>query len=274
MNTAKLNIGQQVYYAIITLVMILAFSFPFLWMFSASFKTQVQILSSSHLFSFQPHFDNYLMVFREYDFMRFIQNSFVIAVLSTLGSLLLGLPAAYAIARYRMSYFSLTILIAKIIPGITYLVPWYILFNKIHLIDSYPALVLSHMVIGLPFIMWVMIPFFETFPVEVEESSWMDGCSKLRTFIQMVLPVSVPGIVTSSLLAFIFSWNNFMFSLILSGENTKPLPLAVFNFISGTSIEWGALMAAACIITLPVLLMALLTQRYIVSGLSAGAVKG
>ncbi|TDG00936.1 carbohydrate ABC transporter permease [Paenibacillus piri] len=262
------------YYAMLTLLLIAVFSIPFLWMLSASFKTQVEILASNRWLAFSAGFDNYLMVFRDYNFLGFIQNSLIVAIASTLGALALGLPAAYAIARHRMNYFSLTILTAKILPGITYLVPWYILFNKLHLVDTYAALVLSHMVIGLPFIMWVMIPFFESFPAEVEESSWMDGCSKIGTFARIVLPVSAPGIVTSSLLAFIFSWNNFMFSLILSGEKTKPLPLAVFNFISGTSIEWGALMAAACIITLPVLIISLTMQKYIVSGLSAGAVKG
>lgn len=261
-------------YTLVNMAMLLFFLFPFLWMLSASFKTQVQVLSSQHLFFFTPTFKNYVTVFREYDYLKFIANSFAIAAASTAGALLLGLPAAYAIARYRMPYFGLTILIAKIIPGITYLVPWYILFNKLGLIDTYTGMIASHMVIGLPFIIWVMIPFFETFPKEVEESSWIDGSSRMRAFVQMVLPVSIPGIVTSALLAFIFSWNNFMFSLILAGEKTKPLPIAVFNFISGTAINWGALMAAACIITIPVVVIALFSQQYIVSGLSAGAVKG
>ncbi|WP_348632608.1 carbohydrate ABC transporter permease [Paenibacillus sp. PvR098] len=270
----RLGLGMRMYYAVLTLVLVILFSIPFLWMISASFKTQVEILSSDKWLAFGAQLENYFMVFREYDFITFIKNSFVIGVASTIASLILGLPAAYAVAKYQMNYFSLTVLIAKILPGITYLVPWYLLFNKVGLIDTYAALILSHIVLGLPFIMWVMIPFFESFPSEVEESAWMDGCSKMRTFVQVVLPVSIPGIVTSALLSFIFSWNNFMFSLILSGENTKPLPLAVYGFISGTSIEWGALMAAACIITLPVLVISLITQKYIVSGLSAGAVKG
>ncbi|KIL41580.1 sugar ABC transporter permease [Gordoniibacillus kamchatkensis] len=261
-------------YTVINIAILLFILIPFLWMLSASFKTQIQILSPDHMFSFTPTFKNYLSVFKEYDYMQYISNSFIIAAVSTIGALALGLPAAYAIARHRMPYFSLAILTAKIIPGITYLVPWYILYNKVGLIDTFAGLILSHMVIGLPLVMWVMIPFFEAFPAEVEESSWIDGCSKVRTFFQMVLPVSVPGIVTAALLSFIFSWNNFMFSLILSGENTKPLPIAVFNFMSNTSINWGALMAAACIITLPVIVIALFAQKYVVSGLSAGAVKG
>jgi multiple sugar transport system permease protein len=270
----RTSILMRINYTVVNILILLFFIFPFVWMLSASFKTQVQVLSPEHLFTFTPTFKNYLTVFREYDYLKYIMNSFLIAAVSTFGALLLGLPAAYAIAKYRMQYLALTILIAKIIPGITYLVPWYILFNKVKLIDTFTGMIFSHMVIGLPFIMWVMIPFFESFPKEVEESSWIDGSSKIRTFFEMVVPVSIPGIVTSSLLAFIFSWNNFMFSLILSGEKTKTLPIAVFAFIANTSINWGALMAAACIITLPVVILALFAQKYIISGLSAGAVKG
>ncbi|RUS43800.1 carbohydrate ABC transporter permease [Cohnella sp. AR92] len=271
MRTSKL---AKTNYTIVNLVILLLFLFPFLWMLTGSLKSQLQVLSPNHMFVFQPSFKNYLSVFQEYDYLKYIWNTFVIATVSTLASLFLGLPAAYGIAKFNMPYFGLAILVAKIIPSITYLVPWYILFNKMDLIDSIGGMVLAHMVIGLPFIMWVMIPFFEEFPKEVEESAWIDGSSKLRTFYQMVLPVSVPGIVTSSLLAFIFSWNNFMFSLVLAGESTKTLPLAIYNFMSNTSINWGALMAAACIITLPVILIALFSQKYVVSGLSAGAVKG
>jgi multiple sugar transport system permease protein len=261
-------------YTFLTLIVLLFFTFPFVWMVLASFKTQVQVLSPDHMFFFKPTFKNYVEVFEQNDYLSFLWNSFVVAVGSTIAALLLGLPAAYAIARYRLHAFATVILIAKIIPGISYLVPWYILFTKLQLVDTITVLILSHMVIGLPFIMWIMIPFFESFPMEVEESSWIDGSSKIRAFATIVLPISVPGIVTSGLLAFIFSWNNFMFSLILSGEKTKTLPIAVFNFISASSINWGGLMAVACIIIMPVLIMALLTQKYVVSGLSAGAVKG
>ncbi|MFB9276342.1 carbohydrate ABC transporter permease [Cohnella cellulosilytica] len=255
-------------------LVLLGLLFPLLWMLTASLKSQIQILNPDNLFRFTPTFKNYVSVFQDYDYAKYIANSFVVGASSTLFALALGLPAAYAIAKFKMQAASIAILVAKILPGISYLVPWYVLYNEIGLIDSYPGLIMSHMVIGLPFIMWIMIPFFESFPREVEESSWIDGSSKVRTFYQMVLPISLPGIITSSLLAFIFSWNNFMFSFILAGERTKTLPIAIYNFLGGTSIDWGGLMAAACIITLPVIVIAVLAQKYVVSGLSAGAVKG
>lgn len=260
--------------SVLTLIVMLAFSFPFIWMLLASFKTQAQIMDTKNFWFFKPTGKNYSNVFNEYNFLKFIVNSMIVAIGSTLGSLVLGLPAAYAIARYRLQGLGLIILVARIIPGITFLIPWFILFTKIHLVDTYTALVLSHMLVGLPFIIWVMISFFEALPHELEEAGLIDGCTRHKVFLRIILPISGPGIITSSLLSFIFSWNNFMFSIILAGDKTKTLPIAVFNFLSYSEINWGALMAAACIITLPVLVIALAAQRYVVSGLAAGAVKG
>jgi multiple sugar transport system permease protein len=261
-------------YSLLTLLVVVVFAFPFLWMLLASFKTQAQILSSDDLFVFTPTVKNYINVFLQYDFMKFIINSMLVALGSTLLSLLLGLPAAYAIARHHLHKLGLIILVARIIPGITFLIPWFILFSKVNLVDTYTALILSHMLVGLPFIIWIMISFFEGLPTEIEEAGLIDGCTHHQVFLRVILPISGPGVITSSLLSFIFSWNNFMFSIILAGDKTKTLPIAVFNFMSYSEINWGALMAAATIITLPVLIIALLAQRYIVSGLAAGAVKG
>jgi multiple sugar transport system permease protein len=255
-------------------LVVLVFTLPFIWMILASFKTQAQIMDMKQIFSFEPTFRNYKSVFEKYQFLKFIVNSFIVAIGSTVGSLFLGLPAAYAIARYRLKGLGLFILVARIIPGITFLIPWFILFSSMKLLDTYLALILSHMLVGLPFIMWIMISFFESSPVEVEEAGYIDGCSKVMVFLRIVLPISGAGIITSSLMSIIFSWNNFMFSIILAGEKTKTLPIAVFNFLTISEVNWGGLMAAACIITLPVLIIALIAQRYIVSGLSAGAVKG
>ncbi|MCR8631729.1 carbohydrate ABC transporter permease [Paenibacillus radicis (ex Xue et al. 2023)] len=270
----KKNGALRWVYPVLTLLVIMVFAFPFIWMLLASFKTQAQIMSKGQFLFFTPTMKNYVNVFGQYEFMRFIVNSFIVAVGSTAGSLLLGLPAAYAIARYRLQGLGLVILVARIVPGITFLIPWFILFSNLKLVDTYLALILSHMLVGLPFIIWIMISFFEGLPTEIEEAGLIDGCTRSQVFLRIILPISGPGIITSSLLSFIFSWNNFMFSIILAGDKTKTLPIAVFNFMSYSEINWGALMAAACIITLPVLIIALLAQRYIVSGLAAGAVKG
>lgn len=270
----KKSKATNILLSILTLVVLFVFAFPFIWMLIASFKTQAQIMSTENFLLFKPTGKNYLSVFREYDFLKFIINSFIVAFGSTVFSLILGLPAAYAIARHHLHKLGLVILVARIIPGITFLIPWFILFSQINLVDTYTALILSHMLVGLPFIIWIMISFFEALPTEIEESGLIDGCNHHQVFLRIIMPISGPGVITSSLLSFIFSWNNFMFSIILAGDKTKTLPIAVFNFMSYSEINWGALMAAACIITLPVLIIALLAQRYVVSGLAAGAVKG
>ncbi|ULT58300.1 carbohydrate ABC transporter permease [Neobacillus drentensis] len=250
------------------------FLLPFLWMILASFKTQVQILNTSKIFDITANFSNYISIFKEYSFLQFIWNSFVVGIGATLFGLILGLPAAYAIAKYKQQGLGLLILVARIVPGISFLIPWFIIFSKLQLIDTYTSLILSHMLVTMPFIIWIMIPFFEGLPHELEESARVDGCSIPTAFIRVMLPISGPGIVTSSILAFIFSWNNFMFSLILAGDNTKTLPIAIFNFISYSDINWGGLMAASVTITAPVLILALFAQRYIIAGLTGGSVKG
>jgi multiple sugar transport system permease protein len=173
-----------------------------------------------------------------------------------------------------MPKFGLLLLAARIVPGITFLIPWFILFTQIHLVGTYVALILSHMMVGLPFITWIMISFFEGLPTELEEAAEVDGVTKIGSFFRIALPLSLPGVITGSILSFIFSWNNFMFSLVLANEDTRTLPVAIFGFISYASIDWGGLMAAAVIITLPVLIITLFVQRYVVAGLTAGAVKG
>ncbi len=256
-------------------VVIIALVFPFAWMLLSSFKNQIDITTSRDLLNFTPTLNNYRNVFEQQNYLLFLFNSFLVALASTVFSLALGLPAAYAIARNsRMGWFGIVLLTARIIPGITFLIPWYIIFGQLKLLGSYWALILSHMLVGLPFIAWVMIPFFENLPSELDESALIDGASQFGAFFRIALPLAVPGIITAAIMAFIFSWNNFMFSLVLAGDETKTLPIAIFNFLSYSSVDWGGLMAAAVVITLPVLVITLFLQRYIVKGLVAGAVKG
>jgi multiple sugar transport system permease protein len=266
--------GLRVLRCVAIALVVFVFAFPIAWMLLSSFKTQIDITTSHNLFDFTPTLQNYQNVFQQQNYLQYLFNSFLVAALSTLCSLVLGLPAAYGIARFRTHWLGLVLLTARIIPGITFLVPWYIIFGQLRLLGSYWALILSHMLVGLPFIAWVMIPFFESLPQELEESARIDGATPLGAFIRIALPLAVPGIATASIMAFIFSWNNFMFSLVLAGDDTRTLPIAIFNFLSYSSVDWGGLMAAAVVITLPVLVITLFVQRYIVAGLTAGATKG
>jgi multiple sugar transport system permease protein len=273
-----LDVGQVLrevlYFGVVFLVLLLML-LPLLWMVANAFKTPLQILKLPPDLLFTPTLENFVSVLAGQNFAQYLLNSTVIAVGSTAFGLVLGLPAAYAIARYRMNGIGILILLARIVPGITFLLPLYILFGqKLHIIDTYTALILAHMLVGLPFIVWVMVPFFEAIPRELEEAATVDGASIWGSFTRIILPISGPGIVTGAILAFVFSWNNFMFSVQLAPNKVRTVPVAIFNFISYAQIDWGGLMAAAVLITLPVLVLAVITQRYVIRGLTAGAVKG
>ncbi len=247
---------------------------PLLWMVSASFKTNVDIYDSSKAIVFTPTGENYSKVLDQANYVQFIVNSLWVAFASTVLSLLLGVPAAYSMARFSMKRSALVVLMARVIPGVSLLVPWYYVFSNLRMVGGYGVLILSHMFVALPLIVYIMMGYFEGLPEELEESGLVDGLTPIGAFRRITLPLSTPGIATAGILSFIFSWNNFMFALVLSGASTKTLPVAIFDFVGYASIDWGGLMAASTVVTLPIMLIALFTQKYVVSGLTAGATKG
>jgi multiple sugar transport system permease protein len=260
------------YYAGVVLIC-LPFVFVFLWMAMGALKTQVQNTASPPVWIFQPTFENFRKVFVANQFLKYIQNSFMVSGGATLLALALGLPAAHAIARYRQRGLALGILVARMAPHLSYVVPFFILFQKLGWIDTYASMILSHLIITLPMVVWIMIGAFEDVPLELEEAARIDGCSRWRVFTRISLPVCRTALATATILSFIFSWNNFIFALILTGPERRTLPVAVFNFISGDEIDWGGLSAAATLITLPILLLILFVQRHIVQGMTAGGLK-
>lgn len=248
--------------------------FPLVWMALGSFKTQVDFMAYPPKWRFTPTLANYEKVLGGSDFLRFMLNSMIIAAGSTLLSLLVGTPAAYGIARYRQARLGMLLLSARMAPGIAFLIPWFILFSKLRMIDTYPAVMLTHMVVVLPLVIWVLVGFFEEVPAELEEAALIDGCTRLGVLARIALPLARPGLVATAILGIISSWNNFIFSLVIAGNSTRTLPVAIFNFVSYDSLNWGGLTAASTIITLPVLIMAFFVQKHIVRGLTLGAVKG
>jgi multiple sugar transport system permease protein len=262
------------FYGLVILVM-LPTAFVFYWMITLSLKPQIEAAAFPPIFfRFTVTFKGYVEVFAKHPFLLYTWNSLVVATGTTLLGLIVGLPAAYSIAQWKQQKLALTILVARIIPGISYLIPWYILFRNLKMVDTYQALILTHLVVGLPITIWVMIGFFEDIPPDLREAALIDGCTDYGAFWRVALPLVKPGVVATAILAFIFSWNNFLFSVILAGRNTRTLPIAVFNMIGYEEINWGPLAAAATLITLPVILLTLIIQRHIVTGLTFGAVKG
>lgn len=269
-----MNILKRLIFALVIAVIVILMLFPFLWMLMSAFKTQVDIIAWPPRFVFTPTLRNFERVFVEQNFLLYLKNSMIVAVSAVSISLVLGLPAAYSIARFNQKKISMFILVARLMPGISFLMPWYIVFSRLRMMDSYTALILSHILISLPLIVWVMDPYFRSVPIELEEAARVDGLTQQESFLRITLPLAGPGIVTAVTLSFIFSWNNFMFSQVLSQQRTRTLPIAVYNFLSYVEVDWGAVMAAAVAIMFPAIVLTMIFQKYVVRGLTMGAVKG
>ncbi|CEP69406.1 MetI-like domain [Moorella glycerini] len=269
---------ERIWMYIQYLILLIIFLGPVIWMILSSFKNNIDITAYPPVLIFKPTMMNYIDLFRVYPFERYIINSIVIAGGSTMVGLVLGVPAAYAIARFRLQKIAIFTLVARMAPGVLFLIPWYLIATRLQItsnnVADYMMLVFTHAVITMPLIIWLMISYFEDIPLDIEESALIDGCSRWRLFFQIALPLSLPGLAVSLILAFIFSWNYFLFALALANTKTMPLTVIAFNFIGEGSTNWGGLMAAATIISLPALLLTIFAQRLLVRGLTAGAVKG
>jgi multiple sugar transport system permease protein len=247
----------------------------FLWMLSLSLKTELDNTAWPPVFiPDPPTLDNYREVFARNDFLLFAWNSVVVSFAATLLALAVGVPAGYGIAKMQAVRAAALILVARITPGLSYLIPLFLLFQWLELTGTLFPIVITHLVITVPIVVWVMISFFEGLPNELEEAALVDGATIWQAFRHVALPLARPGITVATILAFIFSWNNFVFAMVLAGRETRTLPVAVNNMLTFEQIAWGPLSAAALLVTLPVLLLTLLAQKQIVAGLTAGGVKG
>ncbi len=247
----------------------------FLWMLSLSLKNEVDNMSFVPVFiPNPPTLANFIEVFERNDFLTYTINSVIVSFGATGLALLLGVPAGFGIAKARAHKVAALIMIARVTPGLSYLIPLFLMFQWLGLTGSLAPLLITHLVITVPIVVWVMIGFFEGLPAELEEAALVDGATIWQAFIHIAMPLARPGIVVAMILAFIFSWNNFIFGVVLAGRATRTLPVAVYNVISFEQVSWGPLAAAALLVTLPVLLLTLLMQKEIVAGLTAGGVKG
>lgn len=247
---------------------------PTLWMVLSSFKQSYEVTAYPPTLIFAPTLSNYASLSQTTPFLHYGFNSVLVTVASTAIGLLLGTPAAFAVSWTRITWPAIVTLVARMAPGTLFLLPWYVMFRQFGMIGSYWALILTHAVITMPIVIWVMLPFFDGIPRSVFEAAQIDGCNPIRIFRRIALPLVSTGLAVSSILAFVFSWNYFLFALVLSNSDTKTLVVASFNFIGEGATNWGGLMAAATLIALPPLVLAVIVQRWLVSGLTLGAVKG
>lgn len=269
------RLGDRLGFAFVVLVLISPALLFFLWMLSLAVKTEADNIAYPPVFiPSTVTLDNFRAVFAQTDFVGYTLNSVIVSFSATGLALLVGVPAGYGIAKARASASAALILVARITPGLSYLVPLFLVFQWLELTGSLLPIIITHLVITVPIVVYVMAGFFEGLPSELEEAALVDGATIWQAFRRVALPLARPGITVATILSFIFSWNNFIFGVLLAGRHSRTLPVAVYNTLTFEQISWGPLAASALLVTAPVLLLTLLMQRQIVAGLTAGGVKG
>ena len=269
------RLGDRLGFAFVVLVLISPALLFFLWMLSLAVKTEADNIAYPPVFiPSTVTLDNFRAVFAQTDFVGYTLNSVIVSFSATGLALLVGVPAGYGIAKARASASAALILVARITPGLSYLVPLFLVFQWLELTGSLLPIIITHLVITVPIVVYVMAGFFEGLPSELEEAALVDGSTIWQAFWRVALPLARPGITVATILSFIFSWNNFIFGVVLAGRHSRTLPVAVYNTLTFEQISWGPLAASALLVTAPVLLLTLLMQRQIVAGLTAGGVKG
>ena len=247
----------------------------FLWMLSLSLKLEIDNGAYPPVF-FPSHiaWKNYVGVFESNNFLLYFKNSLLVTGAATFLGLAVGVPAGYGIARMRAHKSAIIIMIARMTPGLSFLIPLFLIFKGLNMLGTLWPQIIIHLVVTVPIVIWIMIGYFETTPIELEEAAMIDGANRWEVFSKVALPIAKPGIVVSFILSVIFSWNNFVFGVVLASRETRTLPVAIYNMLSFEQVSWGPLAAAALIVTFPVLVLTVAAQRQIVAGLTAGAVKG
>ncbi|GHF36494.1 sorbitol/mannitol transport system permease protein [Deinococcus metalli] len=259
---------------VITYVIALAFLFPLVWMILAAFKTEAQAFQVPPVFAFTPTLENFQNALPTY--FHALRNSLVAAIGSTLFAFILGLPAAFALAVYptqRAQGVLTWMLSTKFMPAVGVIVPLFLLFRNLHLLDTLPGLILMYTTMNLPLVVWMMHSYMTEIPYAIYEAAKVDGASVAQEFFGIALPLSMPGVAATALLCLIFAWNEVFFALNLTNSEAAPLSVFIGQFKTSEGLFWAKMSAAATLTVLPVLIFGWVAQRQLVRGLSFGAVK-
>lgn len=265
-------------YAAAILIVIVC-GFPLYWMALTSIKPDREILQSVPAFWTQfPHFEAYSRLFSGTRFLTYFVNSLMVAGASTLLTIVVASLAAYGITRFRFrgrETIARIMLFTYMFAPIMIVVPFYIMMRNLGLVNSHFGLVLSYTTFSLPFSMWMLRSFFQSIPIDLEEAAMIDGASRPQAFMRVVLPMALPGIIAVSIFTFVVAWNDYLFARVLIGsDELKTLPVGIQDLYESSLTDWGMIMAAGVMITIPALIFFILVQRYLVAGWGAGAVKG
>jgi multiple sugar transport system permease protein len=267
---------QVILYAILFLVLLWTLV-PILWMVLASFKPGIAQLSSTPVFVFKPTLQHYVALFTGGDLGSYFLNSVLAAGISTVIAVSLGCLAGYGLARSHFrgkQHVAFWIISTRMAPIAAIVLPLFILFRYVNLLDSIPGLIVAYLTFNLPFAIWIMNAFFTDLPPALEEAAMVDGASRFQAFYRVALPLVTPGIVTTAILCLVFSWNDYAFAATFSGPNSQTLPIAAAQLNTQTGLNWGQLSAIGTIVVLPMMVVGLAVRRYLVKGLTLGAVTG
>ena len=265
-------------WAVLALILVIVFV-PMYWIVVTSLKTGRQILLSQNVYAPQPFtIDNYLYLFEESRFALWFRNSAITATASTLLSLLIGTAGAYALTRLRFPgrrTFGAVVLVTYLVPPGLMFIPLYQTFIRMGYTDSLGTLILAYPTFLVPFVTWLLMGFFRSIPRQLEEAAMVDGATRVQALFHVVLPLATPGLLAAGLFCFTLSWNEFLYALIfIADDSLKTLPVGLSEFVVSDFAFWGQLMAAAALASLPVIVVYIYLHKYMVQGLTAGAVKG
>jgi len=270
---------RKVVFTLVAATVVFICAFPLFWMLSTSLKPDREILSWPPYFI--PHsatLNNFVRLFTETSFPTYFKNSIICATLSTSLSIIIGTMGGYSLTRFRFwgrEKIAVITLLTYMFPPIVLIVPFFVFFRELGLANSYTGLVLAYTSFSLPFCVWLLRAFFLSIPLEMEEAAMTDGASRFKAIIYVIAPLALPGIIATSIFAFIVAWNDFLFARILMvDEEFKTLPVGVQDFFAMAVIDWGLIMAAGIMITIPALVFFVSSQKYLVEGWGSGAVKG
>jgi multiple sugar transport system permease protein len=267
---------EDIFHFLALLLVLVVCVFPFYWMVTASFKQQPAILSSTPQFFFEPTLQNYVDAFGKFDILKSLKNSLFVALVTVFLSLVLGTPAAYAIARFEFKgkkdiwfWFISNRMLSPIVVAL----PFFLIARNLRLLDTPWALILIYLTFNVPIVVWICADQFRNIPKELDEAATLEGYSSFAIFWKIGLPLAMPALAVSAIFSFIFSWNELLYALILTRTEAKTAPVVATSFMSGYELPWGQIMATGTLVALPVIVFSMIVSRQLVRGLTAGAIK-
>ena len=261
---------------VLLLVLTLGTLFPFYWLLQMSLKTGFAMFEMPPRLIFTPSLENYQTVLSP-DFIGSFRNSTVASLSTTVLSLIFGVPAAYGLARMRFrgeGLISFWVLGTRMAPPVAFAIPFFLAYMRLDLLDTIQGLVLVYLTVNLSLVIWMMRAYFEGLPRSLEEAAFIDGAGVTQTFLRITLPLSAPGLATTAIFCFLLSWNDFFYALVLTSSKAVTAPVAIVNFMGYMGAEWGKITAGGTLIMLPVVAFSFAVRKYLIRGLTAGAVKG